>query len=245
MVDVTKFKDGKVAWAITGAGHQLLASAEIIISMVRNGYNVELFFSKAGKEVARMFGVLTRFTKLAKSKDITLKLNFPEDQGYSFPICGGFSIDHYSLLIVSPTTANSVAKLVHKIADTLVTNIVSQSLKGRLPVYIVPTDYKAGTCQTIAPIMIDHQICKECPDKGLLHGVCPTGALDLDSQHIPHIDYIKCTACKSCVNTCPHDAITFGEEITIYLHESDVEKTNELAIMNGIRVLKSPTEIEY
>jgi flavoprotein len=80
-----------------------------------------------------------------------MKFIFSENQEWSFPICGSFSQKAYDVLIISPTTGNTVAKLTYKIADSLITNIVSQSLKGNTPVIIIPTDFKVGPLETIIP----------------------------------------------------------------------------------------------
>lgn len=55
------------------------------------------------------------------------------------------------MLIIAPATANTVAKIVHGIADTLVTNAVSQTAKGDTPIYILPVDRKKGTVTTYSP----------------------------------------------------------------------------------------------
>lgn len=144
-------KKGKIAWGITGAGHLIHESVGTIKALLEKGYNVDVFFSRAGMEVAKMFGQYIVLKKLKEEYKGSINLTLPEKQGWSFPICGSFSLKVYKILIISPTTANSVAKISYKIADTLITNIVSQSLKGEIPVVIIPTDFKVGPCETIAP----------------------------------------------------------------------------------------------
>ncbi len=149
--EIMKNKQDKIAWGITGAGHLIYESVETIEKLLESGYKIDIFFSRAGIEVCKMFGQYIKLKKLLNNYQNSLKLILPEKQGWSFPICGSFSINYYKILIVSPTTANSVAKISYKIADTLITNIVSQSLKGKIPVLIIPTDFKVGPCETIAP----------------------------------------------------------------------------------------------
>jgi flavoprotein len=48
----------------------------------------------------------------------------------------------YSVLVVAPATSNSVAKFVHGISDTLVTNIFAQAGKSRVPIIVYPTDFE-------------------------------------------------------------------------------------------------------
>ena len=141
----------KIAWGITGGGHQLHESILKIEEMLKAGYLVDIFFSRAGKEVCKMFGEFSKLNAMKKKYHNFTKFIFSENQEWSFPICGSFSLKAYDVLIVSPSTANTVAKLTYKIADTLITNIVSQSLKGNIPVIVIPTDFKIGPCETVAP----------------------------------------------------------------------------------------------
>ncbi len=48
-------------------------------------------------------------------------------------------------------TANSTAKIAYGIADTLITNAVSQGAKARVPIYLYPPDNKPGELETILP----------------------------------------------------------------------------------------------
>ncbi|MHA1819642.1 MAG: flavoprotein [Promethearchaeota archaeon] len=237
--------NNKIAWAITGAGHLLRESVEVIHYLIGKNINVDVFFSKAGREVAQIFGELTFLFKLKKKFPSRINLIFSESQEWSFPICGKFSINYYKLLIVSPTTANTVAKLSYKIADTLVTNIVSQALKGKTPVFIVPTDFRAGPITTITPIMIDHSKCHECNYKGYLKekNICPQDALDFSEENIPSVNLKKCIGCQACLLNCKNNAITFRKKITIYLHESDIERTSALKNIKGIFLIGNPADV--
>jgi flavoprotein len=58
---------------------------------------------------------------------------------------------YYDFLLIAPATANTVAKIVYGIADTLVTNAVSQTAKGKTPIFVLPVDQKRGTVKTSAP----------------------------------------------------------------------------------------------
>lgn len=185
LADITK-ENKKLAWGITGAGHLLKESVEKISELFNNGYSIDIYFSRAGKEVIKIFNYISVLNELKKKEPDRIKLIFADNQGYSFPVCGKFSLKSYDCLIVSPTTGNTVAKLSYKIADTLITNIVSQALKGKTPVIIIPTDYKIGPCKTITP------------DK---------------------------------------------KEITIYIHESDVERTKDLMKIKGIYVIEKLSDI--
>jgi dihydromethanopterin reductase (acceptor) len=43
---------------------------------------------------------------------------------------GQIFIGTYDLLVISPTTSNTIGKIVNGIADTLITNAVAQAGKG-------------------------------------------------------------------------------------------------------------------
>jgi len=43
--------------------------------------------------------------------------------------------------------------------------------------------------------------CTRCRD------ICPVHAIDLNEQHLPHLDEDRCTDCTACVHMCPSDAI--------------------------------------
>ena len=78
--------------------------------------------------------------------------NFKVDAGPNSPfIAGPLQMGHYDFLLIAPATANTVAKIVYGIADTLVTNTVSQTAKGKTPIFILPVDQKRGTVKTAAP----------------------------------------------------------------------------------------------
>jgi flavoprotein len=121
----------RVLWCITGAGHFLTESVGEIEEVSRK-HEVSILFSNAGEEVAKAYGVYNRLCRLYPVID-------EKKQGYSTPISGSSRFD---VAVVAPCTANTCAKIVHGIADSAVTNVVSQFLKRRLPVVILPTDCK-------------------------------------------------------------------------------------------------------
>ena len=57
-------------------------------------------------------------------------ISYRQTQKFSYPITGRLSLGKYDLLIVTPATANTVAKIVHGISDTLVTNAVLRLVRG-------------------------------------------------------------------------------------------------------------------
>ncbi|RLF75049.1 4Fe-4S ferredoxin [Thermococci archaeon] len=123
----------RIAWGITGAGHLLKESVEVMETL-RGKYEIRVFLSKAGEEVARMYRVLDRiesFPVIRESK-----------QGSSFSSCGAFNLGKYDAFIISPATSNTIAKIRLGIADSLIPCCASQALKSRVPLILLPTDSK-------------------------------------------------------------------------------------------------------
>ncbi len=137
----------RVAWGITGSGDRLRETLDVMRKLVIShpGYvEVEVFLSKAGEQVTRMYGVFDE-----------LRATFPHtwaEQNSNSPfIAGRLHKGDFTLLLVAPASSNTVAKVVHGIADTLLTNGTIQALKARVPVYVMPTDLHEGEIATTLP----------------------------------------------------------------------------------------------
>jgi dihydromethanopterin reductase (acceptor) len=142
----------RIAWGITGAGHYLRQSFDVLEELVNQGHMIDIFLSAAGETVCKMYSLLDKIESLQKASKGTIKKIFYEkDQAPGFPICARFNLDHYDLLIISPLTANSVGKMVVGIADTLITNIFAQMIKGGGKIYVVPCDLVPGEIETEVP----------------------------------------------------------------------------------------------
>ncbi|HSW40682.1 MAG TPA: flavoprotein, partial [Acidobacteriota bacterium] len=118
----------RVAWAVTGAGH-LLGECAGIIGRCRG---VDLFLSRAGEEVVRMYGLYAGMRATG--------IPIHTEKKSSAPVVSRFFKGVYGVLVIAPATSNSVAKFVHGISDTLVTNLFAQAGKAKVPVIILPTD---------------------------------------------------------------------------------------------------------
>ena len=121
-------EDKRIAWAITGAGHALGECIEVLLNCGR----ADLFLSRAAEEVLAVYGLAARLHPPL--------IRVYRDEGASAPAACRFGSGLYSVLVVAPATANSVAKFVHGISDTLVTNLFAQAGKARIPVVVYPTD---------------------------------------------------------------------------------------------------------
>ena len=118
----------RLAWAITGSGHYL----DECIEIVRELEDVDLFYSRAGEEVVRMYG--------HDPKGINEKGRVYRDRAASSPPVGLFYRGDYHTLVVAPATSNTVAKMVLGFSDTLVTNVYAQAGKCRIPSIVLACD---------------------------------------------------------------------------------------------------------
>ena len=144
-------KNKRIAWAITGSGHFLKESMEIINSL----NNIDLFLSKAGEEVLKWYGY-----KLSDLKKNKIKV-FKDVTASSAPV-SLFYEDVYKVLIVSPATSNTVAQMAYGFSDNLISNIFAQAGKCNVhsivlacdtePVIITPAP---GKMVTVYPREID------------------------------------------------------------------------------------------
>lgn len=135
----------RIAWGITGSGDLILETYNVMVDIKKKtGIETMVFLSKEGETVMKWYHLWDKI-----QKDFQ---NIKVDAGPNSPfIAGPLQMGYYDFLLVAPATANTVAKIVYGIADTLVTNAVSQTAKGSTPIYILPVDQKRGTVKTAAP----------------------------------------------------------------------------------------------
>jgi len=118
----------RIAWAMTGAGHALDECIDVLLKHTK----VDLFLSRAAKEVLSMYRADARL------EDGGMRIY--SETTASSPLVSRFSAGVYCVLVVAPATSNSIAKFVHGISDTLVTNLFAQAGKSRVPILVYPTD---------------------------------------------------------------------------------------------------------
>ena len=121
-------EEKRIAWAVTGAGHAL----EECVGMIMERKAIDLFLSLAAEEVLKLYGLYSRLQDSG--------LSIYRDDAKSAPVAARFYSRAYKLLVIAPATSNSVAKFVHGISDSLVTNLFAQAGKSRVPVIVYPTD---------------------------------------------------------------------------------------------------------
>lgn len=131
-------KKPRLAWAITGSGHYIEECLDFLLTLD----NVDLYLSQAAEEVIKMYGV--------NLDDIRKTMPVYRDKTASSPPVGHFYKGYYHTFVMAPATSNTVAKCVLGIADSLVTNLYSQSGKCRVPSIVYPCDI-APEMETTAP----------------------------------------------------------------------------------------------
>jgi len=136
----------KVAWGITGSGDKMIETIDAMLR-IKQSYqtlDIEVFTSKAGQQVAKYYKVYD------KLRDNFARVYIEENANTPF-LVGRLQMRDFRFLIVAPATSNTVAKIVHGIADTLLTSGVIQALKVDVPVYIMPCDFQEGRTTTTLP----------------------------------------------------------------------------------------------
>ena len=128
----------RLAWALTGSGHFFTESLELM----RRVPDLDLFVSKAGAEVIRMYK--EDFDKLPKAVRV-----FRDTTASAAPV-GLFYHGVYHTLVLAPATSNTIAKCVTGISDNLATNVFAQAGKCRVPAIVFACD-TAPELETMAP----------------------------------------------------------------------------------------------
>lgn len=227
----------KIAWGITGAGHLLEDSVNTLKLLKDEGHDISIYLSGAGEEVLKMYGLYNQVKHLA-SGEYYNELILEKDQEWSYPMTGRFSLGKYDLLVISPTTSNTIGKIVNGVADTLITNAVAQAGKGKVKTYIIPVDLEAGDLETVLPSKLELELCQKC-DECDAAAACPNDAITPGVE----INLLKCKGCGACQMACPFDAVTGGKKITIHMREIDIENTHKLFNFPGVQVLARPSEV--
>ncbi len=227
----------RIAWGITGAAHLLVESFRIM-ERIAEEHEVSAFLSEAGEEVVRMFGLERKLEEICPGGHFR-EVFRQSEQGASAPIVGRFAMGKYDLLVVTPATANTVAKVVHGIADTLVTNAVAQAGKGEVPTWMVPCDPEEGYLETVTPYIVRRSRCEGCER---CVRACPEGAIDIVDGKA-WIDLTRCVGCGTCEEVCPVGAISGGERYRMKVRKVDAENVRRLREMENVRVFEHPEEV--
>ncbi|MHA1459718.1 MAG: flavoprotein [Promethearchaeota archaeon] len=128
-------------WGITGTGFLLQESIDLMKEIQRD-YSVKLtvILSKEGAAVVKWYKKWLALTEAVEKVKVEKTPNIPF---YAGPL----QLGKFDFFLCCPVSANTVAKIVHGIADTLITNCVAQAIKGEQIVHLFPSD------QDIEPIV--------------------------------------------------------------------------------------------
>lgn len=124
----------KIVWGITGSGYLLKESVDLMKELQENNdIEFTIMLSKEGAVVMKWYKQWEYLNEVIKKVRVEITPNNPF-------LAGPLQLGKYDLFIICPVSANSVAKIVYGIADTLITNCVAQTIKGGIPVYLFPSD---------------------------------------------------------------------------------------------------------
>ncbi|MDX1797184.1 MAG: flavoprotein [Candidatus Lokiarchaeia archaeon] len=137
--------DMKLMWGMTGTGYVLQESIDLMKDLQEN-YKIDLtvILSKEGAAVVKWYKKWLDLSEAVKKVKVEKTPNIPF---YAGPL----QLGNYDMFIVCPVSANSVAKIVYGIADTIITNCVAQAIKGGQKVYIFPSDQDTEPIVTSRP----------------------------------------------------------------------------------------------
>lgn len=135
----------KFVWGITGTGFLIEESIDLMKELIEN-HNAEItvMLSEEGAVVVKWYKQWDYLNEVIDRVRVEKTANNPF-------LAGPLQIGKYDFLLICPVSANSVAKIVHGIADTLITNCVAQTIKGGVPVYILPSDQHKEPIVTSKP----------------------------------------------------------------------------------------------
>ena len=232
-----------IAWGITGSGCMLEESIMTIGKLVGLGVNVTCFISKAGFEVLRMYGLLSIIRKYCPGGYLH-EIFTDYDEGASSPHAARLALKIYSLLVISPASSNTIAKIVNGISDTLVTNAFMNACKASVKTLIVPSEFSRKPVKSKTPLSVNRALCMSCSVKCPPSAKCPTGAFTLCSiDNLPSLKLTLCDGCKICIEACPYGAVSFGLTVKTRAREIDIENIRKLKSIRNVKVLNTPLKV--
>lgn len=135
----------KLMWGITGTGYVLKESIDLMKELQENfEIDITVILSKEGATVVKWYKEWLYLTEVVEKVKVE---KTPNNPFYAGPL----QIGKYDMFLVCPVSANSVAKIVYGIADTLITNCVAQAIKGGVIVHLFPSDQDTEPITTSRP----------------------------------------------------------------------------------------------
>jgi len=132
-------------WCITGTGYVLQESIDLMKDLQENyGIKLTVILSKEGAAVVKWYKKWLALTEVVEKVKVEKTPNIPF---YAGPL----QLGKFDFFLCCPVSANTVAKIVHGIADTLITNCVAQAIKGGQIAYLFPSDQDTEPIVTSRP----------------------------------------------------------------------------------------------
>lgn len=232
-----------VAWGITGAGHFISETFDVMTRLAaKPDIKITTYITNAGSEIVRMYGLRQRLEKISIGSYYS-EIISDADDGYGSPSTGRLMRGKYALLVVAPSSANTTAKIVHGISDTVVTNAVAQAMKSRTPVLILPSEECKELVETTLPYRIESSACRSCHPCPAAQS-CPCGAIGPTDRGEMRIDLRRCNACGICLGTCSYGAARFKETAPVFPRQMDTDMIRQLKSISGLSVVQNPVELE-
>ncbi|MHA1805280.1 MAG: flavoprotein [Promethearchaeota archaeon] len=137
----------KIMWGMTGTGYLIKESIDLMKKLqetYQEKIDITVMLSKEGEVVIKWYKQWLYLT------EVITKIKVEKTPNNPF-FAGPLQLGKYDLFLVCPLSANSVAKIVHGIADSLITNCVAQTIKGNITVYLLPSDQHVEPIVTSRP----------------------------------------------------------------------------------------------
>lgn len=233
-----------ILWAITGSGAYIRDVVHAIYELKKAyGLKITTILSKWGYEVARIYGVIETLRKISSGRYYEELLI--GDQGMYY--IGRINLNKYRFIVIAPATSNTVAKMVHGIADTPPTLAFAEAVKSRIPVIVLPSDVVEanGYLYSEIPCYIDRNLCKCIQEQGICSAmeICPVKAIVIANDMFPRIDLSKCIGCEKCVKACGYGAIKCWEKIRLKPRDLDLENVEKLIRQKDVYVVRTVDEL--
>jgi archaeoflavoprotein AfpA len=135
----------KFVWGITGTGYLLEESIDLMKELQEEkDVKITVMLSKEGAVVVKWYKQWEYLNQVIDKVKVEKTPNNPF-------LAGPLQIGTYDFLLVCPVSANTIAKIAYGIADTLISNCVAQTIKGGVPVYLLPSDQHKEPIVTSKP----------------------------------------------------------------------------------------------
>jgi archaeoflavoprotein AfpA len=137
----------KILWGMTGTGYLIKESIDLMKEFqdyYKDNVDITVMLSKEGAVVVKWYKQWDYLHEVIEKVKVEVTPNNPF-------LAGPLQIGKYDFFLVCPVSANSVAKIVCGIADTLITNCVAQAIKGGITVHLLPSDQHREPIVTSKP----------------------------------------------------------------------------------------------